>query len=264
MGKTIRLISYLRMAVGTGSAFAIFGAGGLCLNILILLLKLIPAEFAEKREHMMQKIVHYAFRAFYWYLKVFRLIDSKAKGQENLPSGAYIFVANHPTLLDIVLILATLPKAVCVVKPEIMDSVYMRGVARTAGYVSNEDGERLIAACEEKLKQGTPVVIFPEGTRSLANGLANFRRSTAWIALKSGFPVVPAILSISAPILMKDWKWYQVPPHSIEMLLEIHEPLYVEHVLENSKYDPVSARKFTTILQQFYEKKVIFNDNKRK
>jgi len=264
MGKIARLISYLRMAIGTGSAFVIFGAGGLCLNMLILMAWLVPAEFTEKREHMMQKIVHYAFRAFYWYLKVFRLIDRKVKGQENLPSGAYIFVANHPTLLDIVLILATLPKAVCVVKPEIMDSVYMRGVARTAGYVSNEDGERLIAACEEKLKQGTPVVIFPEGTRSLANGLANFRRSTAWIALKSGFPVVPAILSISAPILMKDWKWYQVPPHSIEMLLEIHEPLYVEHVLEKSKFDPVSARKFTIILQQFYEKKVIFNDNKCK
>jgi 1-acyl-sn-glycerol-3-phosphate acyltransferase len=94
--------------------------------------------------------------------------------------------------------------------------------------------------------------------------LADFKRSAAWIALKSGFPVVPAVLSISAPILMKDWKWYQLPPHSIEMLLEIHEPLYVEHVLENSNYDPVSARKFTTILQQFYEKKVIFNDNKRK
>ena len=46
--------------------------------------------------------------------------------------------------------------------------------------------------------------------------------------------------------------------------LEIHEPLYVEHVLEKSKFDPVSARKFTIILQQFYEKKVIFNDNKCK
>ena len=264
MGKAVRIIQYLRIAAGTGLAFVLFGLGGLFLNLVSLLIGVIPNSFPEKREQNIQKIVHYSFRAFYWYLKVFRLIDSKAKGQENLPSGAYIFVANHPTLLDIVLILATLPKAVCVVKPEIMDSVYMRGVARTAGYVSNEDGERLIAACEEKLKQGTPVVIFPEGTRSLANGLANFRRSTAWIALKSGFPVVPAILSISAPILMKDWKWYQVPPHSIEMLLEIHEPLYVEHVLENSKYDPVSARKFTTILQQFYEKKVIFNDNKRK
>jgi 1-acyl-sn-glycerol-3-phosphate acyltransferase len=264
MGKTIRLISYLRMAVGTGSAFVFFGAGGLCLNFVILLVELIPAEFTEKREHMIQRMVHFTFRAFYRYLKVFRLIDGKAKGQEKLPSSAYIFVANHPTLLDIVMILATLPKAVCVVKPEIMDSVYMRGVARTAGYISNEDGEQLIAACVEKLKQGPPVVIFPEGTRSLANGLADFKRSAAWVALKSGFPVVPAVLSISAPILMKDWKWYQVPPHSIEMLLEIHAPIFVEHVLENPKSDPVSARIFTTFLQKYFENKVIFNDNNRK
>ena len=264
MGKTIELISYLRMIVGTGLAFVLFGAGGLCLNFIVFLAELIPVDFAEKREHMMQRIVHYAFRAFFWYLKMFRLINGKAKGLTNLPSGAYIFVANHPSLLDIVLILATLPKAACVVKPEIMNSVYMRGVARTAGYISNEDGEQLINDCVEKLNQGTPVVIFPEGTRSLSTELRAFKRSAAWIALKSGFPVVPAVLSISESILIKDWEWYQIPPHSIEMLMDIHEPLLVEQVLENPKYDPVSARKFTTILLQFFNNKVIFNDNNRK
>lgn len=264
MGKTNRLISYLRMVVGTGLAFVLFGAGGLCLNFVILLAGLIPVDFDKKREHMIQRIVHNAFRAFFWYLKVFRLIDGKAKGLGNLPSGAYIFVANHPTLLDIVLILATLPKAVCVVKPEIMDSVYMRGVARTAGYISNEDAEQLINDCVEKLNQGTPVVIFPEGTRSLSTELRDFKRSAAWIALKSGFPVVPAVLSISGSILMKDWKWYQVPPHSIEMLVDIHKPLLVEQVLEDPKSDPVSARIFTTFLLKYFENKVIFNDNNRK
>ncbi len=103
MGKTIRLISYLRMAVGTVSAFVFFGAGGLCLNFVILLVELIPAEFTEKREHMIQRMVHFTFMAYYRYLKVFRLIDGKAKRQEKLPSSAYIFVANHPTLLDIVM-----------------------------------------------------------------------------------------------------------------------------------------------------------------
>ena len=97
------------MVVGTGLAFVLFGAGGLCLNFVILLAGLIPVDFDKKREHMIQRIVHNAFRAFFWYLKVFRLIDGKAKGLGNLHSGAYIFVANHPTLLDIVLILATLP-----------------------------------------------------------------------------------------------------------------------------------------------------------
>ena len=136
----------------------------------------------------------------------------------------------------------------------------MGGVARTAGYVSNRDGEKLIDACVKKLNQGTPIVIFPEGTRSLPQNLGRFKRSAAWIALKSDFPIVPAVLSITAPILMKDWKWYHVPPHSMEMLVDIHEPIILEKVINNPKYDTVSARKLTSHLQQFFESKVILND----
>ena len=260
MGKVVRIIQYLRIAAGTGLAFVLFGLGGLFLNLVTLLIGVAPNSFPEKREQNIQKIVHYSFRAFYWYLKVFRLINGKCKGLERLPSTAYIFVANHPTLLDIVLILAILPRAICVVKPKIMSSIYMGEVARTAGYISNEDGEKLIDACVKKLNQGTPIIIFPEGTRSLPQTLRLFKRSAAWIALKSDFPIVPAVLSITAPILMKDWKWYHVPPHSMEMLVDIHEPIILEKVLSNPKYDTVSARKLTSHLQQFFESKVIFND----
>ena len=109
MGKAVRIIQYLRIAAGTGLAFVLFGLGGLFLNLVTLLMGVIPNSFPEKREQNIQKIVHYSFRAFYWYLKVFRLINGKCKGLERLPSTAYIFVANHPTLLDIVLILSILP-----------------------------------------------------------------------------------------------------------------------------------------------------------
>jgi len=126
--------------------------------------------------------------------------------------------------------------------------------------VETPGGEKLIDACVKKLNQGTPIIIFPEGTRSLPQTLRLFKRSAAWIALKSDFPIVPAVLSITAPILMKDWKWYHVPSHSMEMLVDIHEPIIVEKVLNNPKYDTVSARKLTSHLQQFFESKVILND----
>jgi len=44
------------------------------------------------------------------------------------------------------------------------------------------------------------------------------------------------------------------------MLVDIHEPIILEKVLNNPKYDTVSARKLTSHLQQFFESKVIFND----
>ena len=199
-------------------------------------------------------------------------IQYQIVGLEKLDKeGNYVFVANHESAMDIPLVFAGLPYHLVAIAKIELKRIPIFGWAMMAGghfFVDRRNHAKALnsldKAKDSMAKNPRSIIIFPEGTRSLANGLADFKRSAAWIALKSGFPVVPAVLSISAPILMKDWKWYQVPPHSIEMLLEIHEPLYVEHVLENSNYDPVSARKFTTILQQFYEKKVIFNDNKRK
>ena len=104
MGKAVRIIQYLRIAAGTGLAFVLFGLGGLFLNLVTLLIGVIPNSFPEKREQIIQKMVHYFFRAFYWYLKVFRFINGKCKVLERLSSTAYSFVAIHPILLASVLI----------------------------------------------------------------------------------------------------------------------------------------------------------------
>ena len=85
MGKAVRIIQYLRIAAGTGLAFVLFGLGGLFLNLVTLLIGVIPNSFPEKREQNIQKIVHYSFRAFYWYLKVFRLIMENAKDWDAYP-----------------------------------------------------------------------------------------------------------------------------------------------------------------------------------
>ena len=254
MAKATELIRYLRMAGGTGFAFVLFGVGGLVLNGIILLVGWVPVPSLEKKEWAMQKVVHYAFRGFMLYLRSFDLIHSKAVGLEKLPkSGGYILVANHPTLLDVVLILAHLPRACCIVKPEILNSIYMRGVSRLAGYIPNTEGEQLISDCVEKLNQGIPLVIFPEGTRSLPNELGKFKRSAAWIALKSGCPIVRAVVWCSAPILMKQWKWYNVPPHLIELSFTICDIIQPAEFLAGQPCGPIPARQLTDQLRHFYE-----------
>ena len=254
MAKIIDLIHYVRVASGTGFAFVQFGMGGLILNGVILLIGWIPVPSPETKAWVMQKVVHYAFRGFMGYLRGFDLVLGKAEGLEKLPpSGPYILVANHPSLLDVVLILASIPRACCIVKPEILDSIYMRGVSRLAGYIPNTEGEPLIAACVEKLNQGIPLVIFPEGTRSLPNGLGKFKRSAAWISLKSGYPIVRAVVQCGSPILMKQWKWYNVPPHSTELHFKIYDTINPTDFLKGQPCGPIPARRLTDHLRRFYE-----------
>ena len=253
MAKALELIQYLRVAGGTGFAFLLFGMGGLILNGFILLIGWIPIPSSEKKEWAMHKVLHYAFGGFFLYLRGFNLIHSKVVGLDKLPkSGSYILVANHPSLLDVVLILAHLPRACCIVKPQILDSIYMSGVSRFAGYIPNTEGEQLIDECVEKLNQGVPLVIFPEGTRSLPNELGEFKRSAAWIALKSGYPIVQSVVRCSDPILMKHWRWYDVPPHAIELSFTICDTINPNNFLAGKPCGPIPARRLTDHLKRFY------------
>ena len=254
MAKAVELIRYLRVAGGTGFAFVLFGMSGLVLNGVILLIGWIPVPSPETKAWAMQKVVHYAFRGFMGYLRGFDLVLGKAEGLEKLPnSGPYILVANHPTLLDVVLILASIPRACCIVKPEILDSIYMRGVSRLAGYIPKTGGEQLIDACVDKLNQGIPLVIFPEGTRSLLNELGEFKRLAAGISLKSGFPIVRTVVQCGSPILMKQWKWYNVPPHSTELRFKIYDTINPTDFLAGQSCGPIPARRLTDHLRRFYE-----------
>ena len=55
----------------------------------------------------------------------------------------------------------------------------------------------------DKIKSGTSVVIFPEGTRSESNELLPFKRGAFMLAAKSGVPVVPVAITGTKGILKR-------------------------------------------------------------
>src|ERR1022692_977693 len=89
-------------------------------------------------------------------------------------SGPGLVIGNHPTLLDVVVLISRLPQADCIVKKELWNNMFLRGIVTRAGYLPNDDGPGLVAAALERVKKGRRVVIFPEGTRSLPEGLLPF------------------------------------------------------------------------------------------
>src|SRR5690625_7146837 len=69
-------------------------------------------------------------------------------------SGGCIVIANHPTLIDVVILLAHLPRANCVVKGELWRHRFIGGVMRGAGFISTERGAELLGGCQSALKIG--------------------------------------------------------------------------------------------------------------
>ena len=75
----------------------------------------------------------------------------ESRGVERLREPGILVVANHPTLIDVLVLMSHMPQADCVVKQRYYDHLFLGGTARAAGYIPSRDGPGLIADCVERL-----------------------------------------------------------------------------------------------------------------
>src|SRR5213594_1433401 len=177
----------------TGVAFVTFGVGAIVVAGIVWPVRLLDRRAAGRREVRTQRVVHGASRLFVWWMKRLGILRLSWIGAERLQARApRLIVANHPSLIDVVLLLARLPQADCIVKKAARRNPFMRSLVTSAGYLANDDGDALVDACADRINHGRSVVLFPEGTRSPREGLHRFQRGAAHIALKSGCAIVPA------------------------------------------------------------------------
>ncbi len=216
---------WLRIA-GTGAAFALFGAASLVVGLLAAPALALVSGDRDRRERRVQRLVHLSFRAFVRFVEAAGVIAVSVRGAERLPDGGpCLVIANHPTLLDYVLVVAHLPQADVVVKRSHWSNPFTGGVVRGAGYVPNDTGEATLEACVARLRAGRTVLLFPEGTRSPRGRLGRFQRGAAHVALAAGVPAVPVTISCEPPGLMRGQPWYDVPERRMQFTLDVDEPI---------------------------------------
>jgi 1-acyl-sn-glycerol-3-phosphate acyltransferase len=164
--------------------------------------------------------------------------------------GPAIVVANHPTYLDVMVLLSLTPRACCVVKNAHWSNPCFWGIVRSAEYVSNADPVELIEAGARRLAAGYTMIIFPEGTRSPApNRLHAFSRGFAHMALKAGAPIVPVLMDCDPPAFTKQMRWYDVPARAFRMRVNVLEPLGVERFAAHDTIPALAARSVTSAVE---------------
>jgi len=126
------------------------------------------------------------------------LIRVRAEGVGRLdPRGAYVFVSNHQSLMDIPAILSILPQQFrFFAKKGLFQIPFVGTHLKRAGHLpvdrssaraslkSMTEGAHIIG------KRRISVLLFPEGGRA-PEGLREFKEGAAYIAIKAGVPVVP-------------------------------------------------------------------------
>tara|TARA_R110002124_G_scaffold2850_23_gene18764 strand:- start:1425 stop:2201 length:777 start_codon:yes stop_codon:yes gene_type:complete len=235
--------------VWTGMAFVLFGVGGLILTLTVFpLINLLIAD-REKRAVVAQRLVHWAFRLHVFYMTSFGVIGVKMIGTEKLATDrGVLIVSNHPSLLDVVLLIASLQRAQCIVKYQIWENPFMRGVVSAANYIRNDDDpEKLMADCAAELARGRNIVIFPEGSRTVPGVPMKLQRGVANIAIRAGAPIRLITIDCAPPSLMKGQKWYQIPTVKSQFTITVHGLIDISRFMGDSN-PSVAARHLNAYL----------------
>ncbi|RMF18562.1 MAG: 1-acyl-sn-glycerol-3-phosphate acyltransferase [Candidatus Dadabacteria bacterium] len=125
--------------------------------------------------------------------------------------GPYIFMANHQSHMDVVLLLATLPRSPKFVAKRELLWVPVFGLTMLAlGHITidRRNRERAIRSLDEagrKIREGVNVLVFPEGTRTLGDPdyVGPFKKGGFMLALKAGVPIVPIGIAGTADRMKK-------------------------------------------------------------
>ncbi len=137
-------------------------------------------------------------------------VKVSVKGKENIPrQGSMVFLSNHQGAFDIPVLQAMLPRDFrWIAKTSLFKIPVIGWTMRLAGYIGidRDDAKgayRSMEKAAEKIRSGTSVIVFPEGTRSHSDGLLPFKRGAFMLAEKSSCPIVPIAIKGTSNILKK-------------------------------------------------------------
>lgn len=184
----------------------------LCLSWLpfaMLLQPLLPRHVGRR---LGRAVIARGFRGYLRFLTLACGTRLDLSGLDGLANqGPQIVVANHPSLLDAVMIVSRLPNAVCVMKASLLDNPLFGSAARLAGYIHNDAPVGMILGALDELRHGTQIVIFPEGTRTVRFPVDACQPAAGLMSRRSGVPVQTLLIDFSSPYLGKTWPLFRPP-----------------------------------------------------
>jgi 1-acyl-sn-glycerol-3-phosphate acyltransferase len=142
--------------------------------------------------------------------------------------GPYIYLFNHASLLDTLIVIAVIPEFTGAVgKREQFDIPIWGGVLRRWGAVpldrrSLGDAIRSLDTVQQAVDGGLSLLVAPEGTRSLDGTLQPFKKGPFHVAANTGAPIVP-IAIVGAYRAKRKGSWL-LRPGIIEVRVGAAEP----------------------------------------
>jgi 1-acyl-sn-glycerol-3-phosphate acyltransferase len=164
----------------------------LVFTTIVLSIAALVASLFDKKGDTVRRI------ARFWAAEHLRVcgITVSVTGFDNITKPPYIFMVNHQSALDIYALLCALPVSSKWIAKRQLFSIPLFGWAmKRAGYISIDrenprEALKAINDAAKKIKEGTNIVVFPEGTRSKDGVLLPFKKGVFSLVVRAGIPVI--------------------------------------------------------------------------
>ncbi|TKA89590.1 1-acyl-sn-glycerol-3-phosphate acyltransferase [Guyparkeria sp. SB14A] len=186
--------------------------GWLPLAVLLLLVR------GDRRARMTRQVIHQAMRLYRGWLTLIGGCRFHTAALEPLrQSKPGVVIANHPSLLDALVVLAHAPNVVCVMRAGLLKNPLLALPARLAGYLPNDNPVEMMLGGRAAIRAGCHVLLFPESsrTRRASGGSVDaFHPAAFMLAKRAEAPIHAFLFRYDSPLLGKDdplWSPPRVP-----------------------------------------------------
>ena len=181
-------------------------------SIIVLLFPIV--YLFDKERHSLHKL------ATYWALSISKFNpwwEFKVRGRENLATKdeVVIYVANHQSQADILALFILSTRFRWLSKASLFKIPIFGWGMSAVGYVpvdrsSKSSSEKSIKLSARHLKRGTPMLFFPEGTRSKTGAIGEFKTGAFRLAKSLNIAIVPITVDGCSDMLPKGSIWPRV------------------------------------------------------
>lgn len=247
--KILKKISEILFTIWTAFSYVIYvviyGDFVLLVSFIIQIFKGKPAAIIYVKRQ-----IHYFCKATF----LFTFTKVTVKGKENVPEkGPFVIASNHQSYLDI-------PAAggyvfwdlTFIAKKELSKIPPISWFIKRSGGVFIDRGNRsqtarVLRDLVKKLRDGSVMLIFPEGTRSIDGvSMSEFKKDSLGLPYKMKIPVVPVSIDGTGKLFGKGDKSFK--PSSVKILID--KPVYSENYESLSDFSDFIEKRVKSNLEE--------------
>ena len=224
---------WLRLVL-MGSLFGLFFLGSPAMALLIFPTLRLASRTIEQYRARCTTLLFHGTR---FILRAARFVSVVDYEFPPLPasidrSKPYVMISNHPTFIDMILIMGSFAELTCVTQGSWSKHWALGRLLRSTNYLPGPgsglpESEHMLDSMIAHLRAGFALLVFPEGHRSLPEGFRRFRRGAVEAAVGANVPMVLLYASIDQPYLTSSvsiWRPPKIAPKYSFEWLDVVEP----------------------------------------